>query len=274
MYFYPTTVFVGECRDFLSMLPDEVFDCVIWEAISLEKKLAISEVERYEFGDVIKPMLRGGRGRITQVLRSIVPYAENVRRLLVDVGTCAVVGMYDVMPYVRIVLDHFFGLGNFANEVIWAYSREMKPANRWQNWHHTVYLYAKELGKQYVNLDGIDRLALHMTRRRNRLVVSRGPEYAEIGRAPSDVWMIPRARGKYLEKYGNRDRSMIFYKRIIHAHSVPGSMILSLFDVTGISLRAAVELGRSCILVIPNKLHLENIQEDLKGLKVRYEIHE
>lgn len=268
MYFYPPTIWVGEPRNLLSALPDEVFDCVVWEAYVGNKHITENLLAQHPTREVVYALSRRKNGPISFVYRSIVPYLHDVRRLMIDVGTCAIVGSPQVMPYVRVACDPVFGMENFANEIVWAFSRRMRPATRWENWHNTIYLYAKDIERQYVNLEGVDRMSVRQSQRTRRLLRTRGAEYAEIGRAPSDVWLLALPR-RGAATFGYHGRPMLLYKRLIHAHSVPGSMVLSLFDVTGVSLRAAVELGRSCILVLPSPNVLEKLKESLFGLDVR-----
>lgn len=268
MYFFPPTVVVGEPHVLFSVLPDEVFDCVIWEMFADVTPVSRQLLSEHPLGDVLWQVRKTLKGGIPFFYRWLVPYAADVRRVLIDVGTCAVIGQPSLMPYTRLALDPIFGMKNFANEIIWAFSRKMRPAKQWEAWHNTIYLYAKQVDKQYINLEGIDRLSVRMTTKYRRLFRRRGPEYAEIGRAPSDVWLLPLPRRK-AAKFKKHGRSMLLYKRLIQAHSVPGSMVLSLFDVTGLSLRSAIELGRSCILVLPKEFYLNAILEEIQDLNVR-----
>jgi len=158
---------------------------------------------------------------------------------------------YREVHYCKILLDEIFGREAFLNEIIWAYDYGGRSKNRWPAKHDNILFYAKEPWEHIFNIDEIERIPYMAP----SLV---GAEKASIGKLPTDVWWHTIVPTNSREKTGYPTQKPLgILRRIIHASSRPGDLVLDFFAGSGTTGVAAFELGRRFILVDNNPQAIE-----------------
>jgi len=145
--------------------------------------------------------------------------------------------------YVKVALDALLGRDSFMNEIIWAYDFGGRPKTRWPNKHDSILWYARD-PKQYVyDYDAIDRIPYLAP----GLV---GPEKAQRGKTPTDVWWqtIVPTNGRERTGYATQ-KPLAVLERIVRVHSRPGATVLDYFAGSGTTGEAAARLGRGFVLI-------------------------
>jgi len=144
--------------------------------------------------------------------------------------------------HARFLLDDVFGPERFLNEIIWAYDYGGRPRDRWPRKHDTILWYAK--GDRWVfNREDVDRIPYMAP----GLV---GPEKAERGKLPTDVWwmtIVPTNGGERTGWPTQKPERLL--ERIIRASSRPGDLVLDFFAGSGTTGAVAKRLGRRFLLV-------------------------
>ncbi len=167
-------------------------------------------------------------------------------RLLKDDGSLFLHIDYREVHYMKVLLDEIFGRESFKNEIIWSYDYGGKPKNRWPAKHDNVLWYAKNPDNYIFNFDAIDRIPYMAP----DLV---GPEKAERGKVPTDVWWMTIVPTNSKEKTGYpTQKPLKLLERIVKVHSSPGAVVLDFFAGSGTTGEAAAKHQRSFILVDSN----------------------
>jgi site-specific DNA-methyltransferase (adenine-specific) len=99
-----------------------------------------------------------------------------------------------------------------------------------------------------------------------------GPEKAARGKLPTDTWWhtIVSPTGK--EKLGYPTQKPLgILRRIVLASSPPGGLVLDFFAGSGTTGAAALECGRSFVLVDSNAEAIEVMRKRFNGQKVKFE---
>lgn len=173
----------------------------------------------------------------------IKPRLLEAFRLLADDGSLFVQIDYREVHYVKVLLDSIFGRTSFINELIWSYDYGGKPKNRWPAKHDTILWYAKDPEHYTFNYAAIDRIPYMAP----DLV---GPEKAERGKIPTDVWWMTIVPTNSKEKTGYPTQKPIkLLSRIVNVHSKPDDLILDFFAGSGTTGMAAALAQRRFILV-------------------------
>ena len=110
------------------------------------------------------------------------PRLREMYRVLAPNGTLYFHIDYREVHHCRILLDYIFGEDSFLNEVIWAYDYGGRSKKKWPAKHDNILVYVKDPNNYVFNTEDIDRLPY----RAPSLV---GPEKAERGKLPTDVWV-------------------------------------------------------------------------------------
>jgi site-specific DNA-methyltransferase (adenine-specific) len=144
------------------------------------------------------------------------------------------------------LLDLIFGRDNFLNEIIWAYDYGVRTKKKWPAKHDNILLYAKDCLRyifNYADLDHIPYMAPGLV----------GPEKAAHGKTPTDCWWhtIVATNGKERLGYPTQ-KPLSILSRIVRASSPPKGLVLDFFAGSGTTGAAALEAGRSFILVDNN----------------------
>ncbi len=159
--------------------------------------------------------------------------------------------------YVKVLLDSIFGRDCFLNEIIWAYDFGGRPKRRWPAKHDNILVYVKERERHVFNLDEIDRIPYLAP----GLV---GPEKAERGKLPTDVWWHTIVGTNAKERTGYPTQKPIaLAERIIRASSDAGELVLDPFAGSGTVGAAAARLGRRYLLIDENPEAVQIMRERL-----------
>ena len=167
---------------------------------------------------------------------------------------------YREAHYCKLLLDAIFGRRSFLNEIIWAYDYGGRPRRRWPPKHDTIFLYVKDPTRYTFNVDEIGRepyMAPGLA----------GPEKAERGKLPTDVWWHTIVSPTGREKTGYPTQKPLgVLRRIITASSQPGETVLDFFAGSGTTGAAATELGRGFILVDDHREALAHMAARFAGV--------
>ena len=154
---------------------------------------------------------------------------------------------YREVHYCKLLLDGIFGRECFLNEIIWAYDYGARSTRKWPAKHDNILLYAKDPDSYTFNADAVDRIPYMAP----DLV---GPEKAERGKLPTDVWWHTIVPTNSKEKTGYPTQKPLgIMRRILLASSNPGDTVLDFFAGSGTTGAACLELDRRFILVDNNE---------------------
>ena len=168
-----------------------------------------------------------------------------MHRVLSDGGSIYIHVDHHAVHHVRLLLDDVFGPNRFLNEIIWAYDYGGRHRDRWPRKHDNILWYSKS-DEWVFNRDEIDRIPYMAP----GLV---GPEKAERGKLPTDVWwmtIVPTA-GSERTGYPTQKPEKLL-ERIIAASSRPGDLVADFFCGSGTTGAVAARLGRRYLLVDDN----------------------
>jgi site-specific DNA-methyltransferase (adenine-specific) len=171
------------------------------------------------------------------------PRIVEARRVLKPTGSFYFHIDYREAHYAKILIDSIFGRDAFINEIIWAYDYGARPTRRWPAKHDTIFFYAKDPARYLFDTTEIDRIPYMAP----GLV---GPEKAARGKLPTDTWWhtIVSPTGK--EKLGYPTQKPLgVLSRIVRASSPRGGLVVDFFAGSGTTGAAALECGRSFVLV-------------------------
>jgi site-specific DNA-methyltransferase (adenine-specific) len=193
------------------------------------------------------------------------PRLVEARRILKDSGSLYLHLDYREVHHVKVLCDRLFGRENFVNEIIWAYDYGARTKRRWAPKHDSILLYAKREAARFFDADAIDRVPYMAP----GLV---GPEKAARGKLPTDTWWhtIVSPTGK--EKLGYpTQKPLAILRRIVRASSPPGGHVIDFFAGSGTTGAAALEQGRSFLLVDESPAAIEVMRRRFQGQDVRFE---
>jgi len=173
----------------------------------------------------------------------ITPRIEEAHRILTDDGSLFFHIDYREVHYAKVLIDSIFGRESFINELIWSYDYGGKPKNRWPAKHDNILWYAKDPENYTFNYDSIDRIPYMAP----DLV---GPEKAERGKIPTDVWWMTIVPTNSKEKTGYpTQKPLKLLNRIVRVHSNEGDTVLDFFAGSGTAGMAAALAQRKFILI-------------------------
>jgi len=184
--------------------------------------------------------------RFDDFIDFIEPRLYQAYRLLKDEGSLFLHLDYREVHYAKVLLDGIFGRECFMNEIIWAYDYGARSKKRWPAKHDNILWYAKNPDNYTFNFFNMDRIPYMAP----DLV---GPEKAELGKTPTDVWWMTIVPTNSKEKTGYPTQKPVkLLERIIKIHSNPGDWVLDFFAGSGTTGEAAARLGRKFVLVDNN----------------------
>ncbi|MEO8357426.1 MAG: DNA methyltransferase [Chloroflexota bacterium] len=204
------------------------------------------------------------------------PRLEEAYRLLKPHGSLYFHIDYREVHYCKILLDDIFGRESFLNEIVWAYDYGGRAKSKWPAKHDNILFYVKNPKNYIFNTGEIDREPYMAP----GLV---GPEKAQRGKLPTDVWWPGLVGAKINEKSSNwylRGQNTTWWQtivptnskervgyptqkprrlldRIIKASSARGSIVLDFFAGSGTTGESCLELGRNFILIDNNEASME-----------------
>lgn len=250
----PLGLFQEDNLDLLRRLPNECIDLVYCDPPFNTGK--VQRMERIKLGTGEKT--RGGfLGKtygyeITSqhAYRDDMPLSEyldylgerlvHIHRVLKSTGSLYLHLDWNVVHYVRFLLDDIFGVDNFLNEIIWSYDYGGRARDRWARKHDNILWYRKGSTHTY-NRDAIDRLPYMAP----SLV---GPEKAALGKLPTDVWWMSIVATNSRERTGYpTQKPLKLVERIVTASSNSGEVVADFWVGSGTAAVAAARLGRRYI---------------------------
>ncbi len=198
-------------------------------------------------------------------LAFLEPRLVEAHRVLAPTGSFYFHIDYREAHYCKLLLDSIFGRAAFLNEIIWAYDYGARATKKWPAKHDTIFFYAKDPARYVFNTDDIDRIPYMAP----GLV---GPEKAARGKLPTDTWWhtIVSPTGK--EKLGYPTQKPLgILRRIVLASSPPGGLVLDFFAGSGTAGAAALECGRSFVLVDESEEAIAVMKKRFEGADVAFE---
>ena len=186
------------------------------------------------------------------------PRLEHAHRVLKETGSFYFHIDYREAHYCKVFLDTLFGRNSFINELIWAYDYGARSKKRWPAKHDTSLFYAKDPKQYFFDIDAVERIPYMAP----GLV---GPEKAERGKTPTDVWWhtIVPTNGKERLGYATQ-KPLGIVRRAISASCPYGGTVLDFFAGSGTTGAAALEHGCQFILI-------DNNIEAVTTMKHRFE---
>jgi site-specific DNA-methyltransferase (adenine-specific) len=193
--------------------------------------------------DTVKGTLYGYDDEFADYWEFLEPRLIEAHRLLRDSGTLYVHLDYREAHYAKVALDALFGRASFLNEIIWAYDYGAKSTRRWPTKHDTILVYVKNPKTYFFDSTAVDREPYMAP----GLVT---PEKVARGKLPTDVWWHTIVSPTGNEKTGYATQKPLgILRRIIQASSAEGDPVLDPFAGSGTTGAAALELGRSVVLI-------------------------
>lgn len=195
----------------------------------------------------------------------LAPRLEEAKRVLRADGSLFLHVDYREVHYCKVLLDQLFGRESFINEIIWAYDYGARSRSRWSAKHDNVLWYAKDPANYIFRYEEIDRIPYMAP----GLV---GPEKAERGKTPTDVWWhtIVSPNGKEKTGYATQ-KPLGVIERVVRVHSNPGDLVVDFFAGSGTLGEAAAKLGRGFLLVDNNPEAIKVMAKRLSPYGVDFE---
>jgi DNA modification methylase len=183
---------------------------------------------------------------------------EEAYRVLKGSGSIYVHLDFHAVHHVRLIMDEIFGSERFLNEIIWSYDFGGRANDRWPRKHDNILWYAK--GDRWTfRRDDVERIPYMAP----ELV---GPEKAERGKLPTDVWWMTIVPTNGHERTGYpTQKPEKLLERIIRASSSPGDIVMDFFAGSGTTGVVAQRLGRRFLLVDNNPDAVKIASERLSG---------
>ena len=273
-------VWFGDNLEVLRSMPAESVDLVYIDPPFNTGKVQARDVlrtvrdplgDRNGFGGARYRTEKVGRASYTDVfgdyLGFLEPRLEEARRVLRATGSLYFHIDYREVHYCKVLLDRIFGREQFINEIIWAYDYGARTRSRWPPKHDNILFYAKDREQYVFNVDDIDRIPYMAP----GLV---GPEKAARGKLPTDTWWhtIVSPTGK--EKLGYPTQKPLgILTRIVLASSPANGTVLDFFAGSGTTGEAALQAGRSFVLVDDNPEALSVMRRRFAGRQgVKFEV--
>ncbi len=198
--------------------------------------------------------------RFDDYLAFLEPRLIEAQRVLAADGSLYFHVDFREVHYCKVLLDEIFGRASFINEIIWAYDYGGRSRDRWPAKHDNILLYAKNPLDYVFDFEAIERIPYMAPG-----LVS--PEKAARGKVPTDTWWHTIVPTNGAEKTGYPTQKPLgILRRIVQASSRPGGRVLDFFAGSGTTGQAALELGRSFMLVDSNPAALKVMARRFAGV--------
>ncbi len=211
-----------------------------WRAVLSNKcpsALAVIESTRQSYGDDMAAYLCFLAVRLAEM-----------RRVLRNDGSIYVHCDPTSSHYLKQLMDTVFGIGNFRNEIVWAYGLGGSSRQTFSRKHDVILFYSKS-----------DHYTFNKPQTPAKSQRLKGRMKGE-----TDVWDIPSLNNMAKERTGYpTQKPLALYERIIEASSNPGDLVLDPFCGSGTTLVAAQRLGRHWIGIDSNASAVETARERL-----------
>ena len=239
----PLEIHHGDCVEFLSARAKQSIDMIYVDPpfnCGYTQKSTEDASVRYRDSFSV--------GDYVQFTRNYLSAAHTV---LKDSGTIYIHLDYHSVFDVKPVADEIFGRHNFLNHVIWAYDYGGRGKNRWPRKHDDILVYVKSFGGHVFNWDDIDKIPYMAPG------LQKDADRAAAGKNPTDVWWmsIVGTQSKEREFGGHypTQKPVKLVERAIRASCPVGGTVLDFFAGSGTTGEAALNTGRTCILVDSNE---------------------
>ncbi len=247
-------LYLGDCFDLISKLPDDSVDLVITSppyCIGME----------YEKARRVQDFIDAHKRLLPEIIR-ITKAGGNI---------CWQVGSH-VSKQTTYPLDYaVFAIleGNkkvaLRNRIIWSFGHGLHGTSRFSGRHETVLWYTK--GEDYFfDLDAVRIRQKYPGKRHYK-----GPERGELsgnplGKNPGDVWEIPNVKGNHLEKVGHPCQFPVaLAQRLVRALCPANGMVFDPFMGSGSAGVAALVEGRRFIGAERDKAYFHMAEKRLKA---------
>lgn len=189
-----------------------------------------------------------------------------MKELLSDDGTIFLHCDWHRSHYLKIILDEIFGIENFRNEIIWAYSTSGRSKDRFAQKHDTIFSYGKTK-RTFFNADESkvpytdEYIKSHFRDRDDQGRVCRKrfdagkwrTYYPDAGMIPNDVWNIPYENSMSKKRVGYpTQKPETLLERLIKSATVEGDIVLDPFMGSGTTQNVSMKLRRNFIGIDDN----------------------
>lgn len=175
---------------------------------------------------------------------------------------------YRAVHYLKIIMDHIFGVDNFVNEIIWAYKSGGTSNRYFSRKHDTILLYSK--GKDYI-FNPVKEKSYNRGFKPYRF---KGVEEYEDELGwytlvnSKDVWSIDMVGRTSMERVGyETQKPEKLLEKIILASTNEDSIVADFFCGSGTTLKVAERLNRTWIGSDIGSSSVLTVIKRMKGLK-------
>ncbi len=190
---------------------------------------------------------------------------EIAKNLLASDGSIYVQLDFHQVHYLKILMDHVFGINNFQREIIWRIgwlSGYKTKDNNWIRNHDSILFYSKDekklkFIKNYIQKNEFKKISNSEAERYPIEDVWNGNEYDDLN-SIAIVSFSGETVSKMLEKddevKGQKSEKLI--ERIIKAHTEKGDIVLDFFGGTGTTAAVSHKLERQYIIMEQLEKHM------------------
>ncbi len=223
-----------------------------WNTMAEETLQDIKQKAVPELGKLIDGILAGiGATPVAAYLVMMTLRLVELHRVLKDNGSLYLHCDPTASHYLKIILDRIFGIGNFRNEIAWAYKGGGRSKKHFARKHDTIFFYTKSNSWTFNHEDIlVDRTnRTYFTDDEGRmywLKYSKRYYLKYEGKVPEDWWAdIEPLHGPYRERLGYpTQKPLALLDRIVKVSSNEGDIVLDPFCGCGTTLVAAQKLNR------------------------------
>jgi adenine-specific DNA-methyltransferase len=216
---------------------------------------------------------------------------------------------WHIGSYVKVLMDEIFGEDNFLNEVIWAYSGRGISKTNWNRKHDTIYFYSRS-DEHYFDYDSVREEYSEETKKKFKYWddevkdhyqirgknIQGSPVQSADGLSPKDEkkyegltyrqymgtgmlakdWLeiqpVNKAANERVDYATQKPKELL--TRLIKASSKKDMVVADFFGGSGVTAKAAYELGRRFIHVDVGSNSIQTTRDGLKSEKASFEILE
>ncbi|MDY5554220.1 MAG: DNA methyltransferase [Blautia sp.] len=251
-------VVLGDALTCLKQMDEDIADLIYLDPpfFTQEKQSMVSEQKKteYSFDDTwisMEEYLDYMEGRLSEC-----------KRVLKNTGSIFVHCDRNASHYLKVLMDHIFGMSNFQSEIIWAYKRWSNSRKGLLNNHQVILFYSKtsdfkfnRIYTDYSETTNIDQILQERVRDQRGKSVYKYTENGEavLGQSKkgvplSDVWEIPYLNPKAKERVGYpTQKPLILLEQIIKLVTNEGDLVIDPFVGSGTTVVAAKMLNRRYI---------------------------
>jgi adenine-specific DNA-methyltransferase len=190
--------------------------------------------------------------------------------------------------YAKILMDEVFGEEGFINEIIWHYNKFAGKATGFHSNHDVIFFYSNSdtplFNKIRVPVDKQRKQTARVWDSELKKAVQKKDEngeliyYDQTDKGVDDTWMDvplvnPMAKERFDIDYATQKPEALL-RRLINAGSNEGMVVADFFGGSGVTAKAAKELGRKFIHVDIGINSIQTVRDRLKEAKANFQILE